>query len=99
MLIPENKRSKKKKIPGAPGWGTLPKECWGRLNTTIDGLHVEGAIETIPGNYLNFYQNIYEVIREGKPLDVKPEESREVIRLIEAAYESNRTRKSVKLKA
>ncbi|MBP9924750.1 MAG: Gfo/Idh/MocA family oxidoreductase [Cyclobacteriaceae bacterium] len=96
---PQEQALKEKKIPGTSGWGTLPKECWGRLNTTINGLHVEGKVETIPGNYLKFYQNIYEVIREGKSLDVKPEESREVIRLIEAAYESNRTRRSVILKA
>lgn len=95
---PQEQALKEKKIPGSAGWGMLPKDCWGRLNTTLSGLHVEGVIETIPGNYLQYYQNMYEAIRNGKPLDVKPEESREVIRLIEAAYESNRTRRSVKLK-
>jgi scyllo-inositol 2-dehydrogenase (NADP+) len=85
------------KMPGTPGWVVEGKERWGKLNTTLGGLHVEGSIETIPGNYLGFYQNVYEAIREGKPLAVKPEQSRDVIHLIEACYESSRLHKAVKL--
>lgn len=85
------------KIPGSPGWAVESKELWGKLNTTIGGVHVEGNIETIPGNYLNFYQNVYEAIREGKPLAVTPEESRDVIKLIEACYESSQLHKAIKL--
>jgi scyllo-inositol 2-dehydrogenase (NADP+) len=40
---------------------------------------------------------VYEAIRQGKALDVKPEQARDVIRLIEACCESNRTRCSVKV--
>ncbi len=84
-------------VPGSPGWAVENKEFWGKLNTSIGGVHMEGNIETIPGNYLGFYQNVYEAIREGKPLDVKPEESRDVIKLIEACYESNQLHKAIKL--
>lgn len=84
-------------VPGSPGWAVESKEFWGKLNTSIGGVHMEGNIETIPGNYLGFYQNVYEAIREGKPLDVKPEESRDVIKLIEACYESNQLHKAIKL--
>jgi predicted dehydrogenase len=95
-IDPQEQALKEKKIPGSPGWGTHDKEYWGKLNTTVNGLHVEGKVETIPGNYLGFYQNLYAVLREGKPLAVKPEQARDVIVLIEAAYESNRQRKSIK---
>jgi predicted dehydrogenase len=94
-IDPQEQALKEKKIPGSTGWGTYEKEVWGKLNTTINGVHVEGRIETIPGNYMCFYQNLYEVIREGKPLEVKPEQSRDVIALIEAAYESNRQRRAI----
>jgi predicted dehydrogenase len=67
------------------------------LNTTLQGVHIEGAIETLPGNYLAFYQNVFEAIRENKPLAVKPEESRDVIRLIEACYESNEKKQAINL--
>lgn len=83
--------------PGAPGWGTEHETLWGKLNTSVNGIHIEGKIETLPGNYLAYYQNVFEAIRENKPLLVKPEESREGMRLIEACFESNRSRKAVKL--
>lgn len=92
---PQEQALKEKKIPGSTGWGTHSKEEWGKLNTTINGLHVEAKIETVPGNYLGFYHNLYGAIREGKTLDVKPEQARDVIVLIEAAYESNRERRAV----
>ncbi|HYC85898.1 MAG TPA: Gfo/Idh/MocA family oxidoreductase, partial [Chryseosolibacter sp.] len=94
-IDPQEQALKEKLVPGGPGWGTEPREWWGRLNTEINGLHVEGVVETIPGNYPAFYQNLYEAIRLDKPLAVNPEQSRDVIRLIEAAIESNRTQAAV----
>jgi scyllo-inositol 2-dehydrogenase (NADP+) len=95
---PQEQALKEKKIPGSAGWGTHDREHWGKLNSTVNGLHVEGRIETIPGNYLAFYNNLYEVIREDKPLAVLPEQARDIIILIEAAYESNRQRRAIKPK-
>ena len=85
------------KFPEAVGWGTEGKDLWGKLNTTVGGLHLEGSVETIAGDYTQFYKNVYDSIRNDKPLAVKPEESRNVIRLIEACYESNRPRKAIKI--
>jgi len=96
-LDPQEQALKEGKIPGTAGWGTEDKSFWGKLNTSMDGAHVEGTIETIPGNYLSFYQNVYEVITEGKSLAVKPEESRDGIKLIEACYLSSEHKKSIKL--
>ena len=84
-------------VPGSPGWAVERKEFWGKLNTALGGVHMEGNIETIPGNYPGFYKNVYEAIRESKPLEVKPEEARDVIKLIEACYESNRLHQAIKL--
>jgi predicted dehydrogenase len=84
---------KEKKNPGTPGWGSEGEEGWGKLNTTT----YNGPVETVPGNYLVFYDGLYEAIRNGKPLPVKPHESREVIRLIEACYQSSQTKCAVKL--
>lgn len=95
---PQEQALKEKQLPGGRGWGTLPKECWSQLNTTINGAHVQKSIETIPGNYLGFYDNVYVAIREGASLAVKPEQARDVIHLIEAAYQSNKERKAVRLK-
>ena len=95
---PQEEALKLHQVPGTPGWGTEPERFWGKLNTDIEGLHYEGKIETIPGNYIGFYQSIYETIREGKELAVKPEQAMQVIQVIEAAAESNKERKSVRMR-
>ncbi len=97
-IDPQEQALKEKKTPGSAGWGTYEKDCWGKFNTTINGVHVEGRIETIPGNYMGFYQDLYESIREGKEPAVKAEQARDVIVLIEAAYESNRQRRAISIK-
>lgn len=96
-IDPQEQALKDGKIPGSPAWGTEPSDLWGKLNTNIDGIHFEGRIETIAGNYPLFYKSVYEAIRNGQPLSVKAEESRNVIQLIEACYESSRSRKAIKL--
>jgi scyllo-inositol 2-dehydrogenase (NADP+) len=96
-IDPQEQALKDGKTPGTPGWGMEAKELWGKLNTTIEGLHYEGLIETLAGNYLEFYKNVSAVIRDDASLAVKPEESRDVIKLIEACYESDRLRKTVKV--
>ena len=58
---------------------------------------LKGKYHTRPGNYLAFYDNVHKAIREGVPLSVLPEEARNVIRIIEAAYLSSRERRVVKL--
>ncbi|MEJ0055214.1 MAG: oxidoreductase [Bacteroidota bacterium] len=96
-LDPQEDALKAHQIPGTPGWGTEPEKFWGKLNTEIDGLHFEGKIETFPGNYLGYYQNIYEAIRGGKELEVKAEQAMEVevIQLIEAAIKSNEEKRAI----
>lgn len=96
-LDPQEQALKEKKVPGGAGWGTEPKEWWGKLNTTQEGLNYNSLIETVPGNYLSYYDNVYSVIREGKPLAVKPEEARDVIKIIEACMESSQSKRAVKM--
>jgi predicted dehydrogenase len=96
-LDPQEQALKEKKKPGSAGWGTEGKEWWGNLYTTQNGLNYHGLIETIAGNYLAFYDNVYDVIRNGKPLLVKPEEARDVISLIEAVMESAKAMRAIKV--
>ena len=84
--------------PGGSGWGIEKEEDWGILNTEINGLHYYGQIETLPGNYMDYYTNIFEAIREDKPLAVPAEQGLQVIKVIEAAIESNREKKTIYLK-
>jgi scyllo-inositol 2-dehydrogenase (NADP+) len=96
-IDPQEQALKEGRLPGSIGWGQEPASLWGTINTTMAGLHVSGTIETMTGNYLAYYNNVYESIRNGGVLAVKPEESRDVIRLIEACTESNSRRAAIKL--
>lgn len=96
-LDPQEQALKEGKQPGNTSWGYEPREYWGKINTIVGKVHIEGLVETESGNYLAFYDNIQEVIRDGKDLQVRPEESRNVIRLIESCMESNRDRRAVKV--
>ena len=96
-IDPQEQALKDGRIPGSVGWGQEPSSQWGTINTSLGGLHVTGAIETLQGNYLAYYSNVFESIRNQATLAVKPEESRDVIRLIEACAESNKRRAAVKL--
>jgi len=95
-IDPQEQDLKDGKLPNVAGWGKEDEQWWGKINSTINGLHVEEKIETQPGNYKEFYDNLYDAIRNQKPLVVKPEEAKEVIRLIEVCYESNRLKKAIK---
>ncbi len=97
-IDPQELALKEGKIPGSKGWGVEAIQWWGKLNSRIDDYPVLDMIETIPGNYMAFYQNLYQAIREGKELAVKPEQAREVIRLIELCYESNRLKQAIQVK-
>jgi scyllo-inositol 2-dehydrogenase (NADP+) len=85
-------------LPDEPGWGKEPESDWGTLNTTYNGLHFYGKIETIPGNLATFYENLYQVIRERAELLVKPEEALLTIQILEACLDSNRMKKTIELK-
>ena len=68
-----------------------------RVVTEIGGEVKELTLETIPGNWKAYYQNISDVLNKGAELAVKPEEVRENMRLIEAIMESAEKGTSVKV--
>jgi len=82
-------------IPDAPHWGEEPEEQWGTLYTQAGELPLERRIETIPGRYHAFYENLVEVINGETELIVKPEQAMNTIRVIELATESSQKRSAV----
>ena len=92
---PQEEMLKQNRLPDESGWGKEPPSDWGKLNTSLNGLHLEGKVETIPGNYARFYTNLYEAIRNGGELMVKPEEALTTIRILETCLISNKDRKTI----
>ncbi len=83
-------------IPGSPGWGIEDEVIRGEINTEIHGIHLKGKVTSKPGNYLAFYDTIYETIREKKRLFVPAVESLMNIYIIELAIESAKKGKVMK---
>jgi predicted dehydrogenase len=92
---PQEEMLKLHRLPDEPDWGREPQSDWGKLNTSLNGTHFEGKIETIPGNYAQFYKDLYESIRNGAELMVKPEEALMTIRILEACLVSNKEQKTI----
>ena len=84
-------------LPDKPGWGEEDSRYYGLLNTDINGLHFKGKIETIAGNYLAFYDDIYNALTTGIKPAVTAIQASDVIRIIEAAFESHENQKAVLL--
>ena len=84
-------------VPGKSNWGTEPESQMGLLHTEKDGEEIKEYIKSEQGNYNEYYNGIYEAIRNNKPLPVTAEDGLDVIRIIEAAYKSNDTGKVIDL--
>jgi len=77
-------------MPGVSAeWGQEPDSRGGHLVTDWEGLRFDGKLETIRGNYSEYYANVCRAIRGEEPLAVTPEQARNVIRIVELAIESS----------
>ena len=89
-IDPQEELLRKGFIPTGADWGKEEPNNWGILNAEMNGQHFFGNLETEPGNYHGFYDNMYQVFVNNAEQVVKPEEARAVIRIIELAFESNK---------
>ncbi|MDB4584920.1 Gfo/Idh/MocA family oxidoreductase [Draconibacterium sp.] len=96
-IDPQEEILKNGVMPVGDDWGTELPEDWGTLFYEENGEDFEELVETIPGDYNIFYKNVYNVIRNGAELFVKPEETVEVLKILEACLESNQKRRTVML--
>ena len=77
--------------PGDEGWGTEPPELWARLSTAVNGVSVEGRVETLPGAYERYYALLRDALMSGGPPPVDPAGAVDALRVIEAAQHSATT--------
>lgn len=82
-------------IPGGKDWGKEPESEMGLLHTEKNGDEIREYIQSEQGNYNDYYDSVYEAIRNNKPLDVTAEDGVNVIKIIEAAYKSNELKEIV----
>ena len=82
-------------IPEGKNWGREPENLWGTLDVEYQGVKIQGKVESEHGDYRDYFINLREAIHGNTQLAVKPEEARDVIRIIELAFCSQREKKTV----
>lgn len=85
--------------PDTEGWGIEPEAEQGLLHTERDGIVIRERIPTEAGNYMDFYNGIYNAIRLHQPLPVTAEDGLNVVQVLQAAHQSSREQKLVSLNA
>lgn len=83
--------------PGTPDWGTEPTSAAGILTLDDHSKTIRNTIPSLQGNYMEFYDGLYEALINGKELPVTAEGGLNVMRIIEAAIESDQTGKRILL--
>jgi predicted dehydrogenase len=79
--------------PGDPGFGVEPPEAWGLLGTEENA----APVETEPGRYVEFYEQMERAIRASEPAPVPLAAGIATLRVIEAARASSAERVVVPL--
>ena len=85
------------KKPGGADWGVEPESQKGLLHTEKDGRIIKEFVPSLKGNYGDYYDGMYNAIRNNADLPVSGEEGMNVIQVIEAAIKSNKEKKVIEL--
>ncbi len=94
-IDPQEDKLKAGNMPEGESWGAENPDNFGYLHSTFGGLNIKGTIETIQGNYQAYYDNIHAAIRKKSKLEVPPQQSIDLMKLITAAIQSSKEGKDV----
>jgi len=84
-------------LPTEDGYGTEPETEKGLLHTEVEGKIIREYIPSLKGNYTDYYEGMYQAIRNNKQVPVTAEDGMKVIRIIEAAFQSSKERRVIDL--
>lgn len=85
------------KIPNSKNWGKEPNEEMGLLHTEKDGKIIKNRVPTLLGNYMEYYEGIYQAIRHNNHVPITATEGANVIKVIEATLKSNKEKKVISI--
>ncbi|MHA8069890.1 Gfo/Idh/MocA family oxidoreductase [Aquirufa ecclesiirivi] len=75
-------------LPNSPNWGQDSEQDFGQI--WIDGEDKPRAIPSETGNYMAFFENVYQTLLGNEKPAVSVEDGIRSMRIVDAAYESNR---------
>ncbi len=84
-------------LPTEDGYGIEPESEKGLLHSEINGKIIKEYIPSLKGNYTDYYEGVYQAIRNNQPPPVTAEDGMKVIKIIEAAFQSSKERRVIDL--
>ena len=85
------------KKPNLTTWGTEKEGQEGLLHTEIEGKIIKEKVPTLQGNYYDFFEGVYQSIANDKLEPVTAQDGVNVMRIIEAAFQSSEQRRAINL--
>jgi len=74
--------------PNDPQYGVEPDTEQGLLHTEVEGKVIRENIQTLPGDYKEYYEAVYQSLTSDLPEPVTAQDGVNVMRIIDAAFES-----------
>lgn len=84
--------------PGMKNWGIEPETEKGVLHSEKDGKTIREQVATSPGNYFDYYDDVYKALINESSVAVTGDDGWKVIKIIEAAYQSNKEKRIAEIK-
>ena len=83
--------------PNLTTWGTEFENDKGLLHTEVNGKIIKKKVSTLQGNYYDFFEGLYQSIAHKNPEPVTAQDGVNVMRIIEAAIDSNQKKQAINL--
>ncbi|MEO5890389.1 MAG: Gfo/Idh/MocA family oxidoreductase [Ferruginibacter sp.] len=85
------------KTPNLTDWGTEPASEQGLLHTEKDGKIIREKVQSLQGNYYDYYDGVYKALTRDQPMPVTVDDGINVMRIIETALQSSAERRAIDL--
>lgn len=83
--------------PVGADWGAEHEKDYGLLHAEMNGKVVKERVTSLPGNYMEYYEGVYQSIANNQPPPVTADDGIRVMQILEAAYQSYREKKVIAL--
>ena len=97
-IDPQESSLKEGNMPVGEEWGKDDPKYFGTLGKGSATPLELTQVKTEAGNYMAFYDNVYDVLFKNIPQAIPPQQARDVIFIIEKAFESSRSKRTVIIK-
>ncbi|WP_348812108.1 Gfo/Idh/MocA family oxidoreductase [Flavobacterium maritimum] len=85
------------KKPNLDTWGTESDSLQGILHTEVNNDIFKANLQTLQGNYYDFFEGVYQSVVNNKPEPVTAQDGAHVMQIIEAAIQSSAKKTVIKI--